>query len=92
MNRIKEIRNKVGLTSSLVAQGLGLDLKVYMMIENNEIEMNSKIIEELCLIFGCNEKVLFHETEEFNCLKLENINYQQLCDIVHFRKIYATLR
>ena len=92
MYRIKEIRNKVGLTSSLVAQGLGLDLKVYLMIENNEIEISSKILEELCFIFGCNEKVLLHENEEIEWLNLKNINYQQLCDIVHFRKIYATLR
>lgn len=92
MYRIKEIRNKVGLTSSLVAQSLGLDLKVYLMLENNEIEMNSKILEELCYIFGCNEKIFIHENEEINCMNLENISYQQLCDIVHFRKIYATLR
>ncbi len=92
MYRIKEIRNKVGLTSSLVAQVLGLDLRVYMMIENNELNINSKIIEDLCLIFGCSEKVLLHNHEEIDCLNLKDVNYNELCDIVHFRKIYAQIR
>ena len=91
MIRIKEIRNQTGLTSSLVAQVLGLDLRVYMMIENHEISVTSKIIEELCYIFGCEEKVFFHDIE-FTCINLKDVNYEELCDIVHFRKIYATMR
>lgn len=92
MYRIKEIRNKVGLTSSLVAQVLGLDLKVYMMLENDEIQLTSKIIEDLCLIFGCDEKVLIHDNEQIDCICLKDVNYNELCDIVHFRKIYALVR
>ena len=85
---IKEIRNKVGLTSSLVAQVLGIDLKVYMMIENNEIGLNFKLIENLCLIFGCSEKDLINNSNE-NYYNLSHVNYKELCDIVRFRKIYA---
>ena len=92
MCRIKEVRNKVGLTSSMVSNYLGIDLKTYMMIENEEFSLNSKIIEQLCLIFGCEEKVLFQKDVEINCICLKDINYEELCDIVHFRKIYAQIR
>lgn len=90
--RIKKVRIKAGLTSSSVARVLEIDLRKYMMIENDEIEINYQVIEKLCLLFGCEEKVLLHDDEIIDVFCLKDVEFEEILDILHFRKIYAQIR
>ena len=84
--RIREVRMKVGLTSSVVSNYLGIDLKLYLLIENDCRYIDYDTVSKLCLLFGCNESVLLNHSE-FDCIPLQNVSVHQLNDIVHFRKV-----
>ena len=84
--RIREVRMKVGLNSSVVSDYLGLDLKLYLLIENDGIFVNYEILSKLCLLFGCNESVLMNNGT-IECISLENMDIHKINELVHFRKV-----
>ncbi|WP_294561097.1 helix-turn-helix transcriptional regulator [uncultured Traorella sp.] len=87
--RMKQLRRGSRLTSSQVARYLHIDLKLYILIESGEVTVTGEIIEKLCALYGCKEKVLYDENEKLVCHDMHALNEASLEKVADVRKLYA---
>ncbi len=87
--RIKQLRCGSGLTSSQVASYLHIDLKLYILMENDETMVNAKIVDKLCALYGCDEKVIYDAQEKLICSDMSHLQGVSLEKIANVRKLYA---
>lgn len=85
--RMREIREASGLTSGQVSTYLNLNLKGYIMMENDEVFVNGNIIEKLSQLYGCSERTFYQKDEEIHCLNLKNIDTHDLERVAHITKM-----
>lgn len=90
--RIREVREVSGLTSSQVSVYLRVDLKIYLMMENDEFFVKNDTIEKLCRLYGVDEKVFYNKNEKIDCLKLGQVNVSDFMRIARITKMYAQIR
>ncbi len=90
-SEIKKMRMASGLSCTQVAEYLEVDLKVYLLMENENQMVNGEIIEKLCFLYGCNEKTLYFK-ESFTPCWMKDFTLKQLQHTATARKLYAQLR
>lgn len=63
--RIRELRKESKITQEQLAQYLKVDQSMITKLENGSRSLNVTFIEKLCSLFGCSEKYLMGEEDEY---------------------------
>ncbi len=87
---MKQLRRGSRLTSSQVARYLHIDLKLYIFNRKRGSDGEGEIVEKLCALYGCKEKVLYDAQREslfvMICSHLKGASLEKVADV---RKLYA---
>ena len=64
--RLQEVRKMSGLLSSEVSHYLDVSLKAYLMMEKDDYLVGWDVVNRLCDLYGCKEKVFYDENEKID--------------------------
>lgn len=70
VKKIKSVRNERGLSQDEVADKLGMSRQRYIRIENNQVPITFKVIEELAKILNVTSHEITKQSEEQLPLKV----------------------
>ena len=65
-NRFSELRNKSGLTQSIIAEYLGVDQSYISKCEKGERQFSVEILDKAAELFGCTVDYFVNESSEFS--------------------------
>ena len=86
-NRIKELREALGLSQMELAKKAGLAKPLISMIETGDRFPSEDVLEKLCLAFGVTEEEILNE--EVKAKALEQIKEAETREVLTaYRKIY----
>ena len=86
-NRIKELREALGLSQMELAKKAGLAKPLISMIETGDRFPSEDVLEKLCLAFGVTEEEILNE--EVKAKALEQIKEAETRGVLTaYRKIY----
>lgn len=94
--RLKELRKESKLTQEQLAGYLGVDQTLITKLENGSRTPNVSIIENICNLFGCSERYLLGESDEYIPLNFafrsNNVQAEDLKNIAAVNKLALNLR
>ncbi|MBE6499654.1 MAG: helix-turn-helix transcriptional regulator [Methanobrevibacter thaueri] len=90
--RMKELRENMGLTQNAVATYLGIPKDELINLEHGNKTLTLSILNKLCNLYGCTEKYLLCKSDEFNptnfALRSDGMQVGDLKGIATINKIY----
>ncbi|SET59196.1 Transcriptional regulator, contains XRE-family HTH domain [Natronincola peptidivorans] len=94
--RFNELRNRIGLTQSQMAQYLDVDQSYISKCEKNERQFSVDILEKAAELFGCTIEYFTNESSEFMpipiALRAKSVAMEDLETIAAMNKIALNLR
>jgi transcriptional regulator with XRE-family HTH domain len=95
-NRFSELRNKSGLTQSIIAEYLGVDQSYISKCEKGERQFSVEILDKAAELFGCTVDYFVNESSEFSqmpiALRAKSVTIDDLGTIATMNKIALNLR
>lgn len=94
--RFSGLRNRSGLTQSIMAEYLNVDQNFISKFEKGERQFSEGILEKVAELFGCSVEYFVNESIEFTqmplALRTKNITIEDLNAIAAMNKIALNLK
>lgn len=94
--RLKQLRKESRITQEQLANYLQVDQTMVTRMENGERNLNTTLVEKICNLFGCSEKYLMGEEDEYIPLNFafrsNGIQAEDLESIAAVNKIVMNIR
>lgn len=95
-NRIRQLRVESKITQEQMAKYLDVDQSLIAKLESGDRKINTTLIDKICNLYGCSEKYLFGEEDEYIPLnfafRANGIQTEDLECIAAVNKIVMNIR
>lgn len=89
--RIKKLRKKHGYTQKDLANYLNTSQSYIAKLENNKLQLSSKVLKKLSLLYNCNEEYISEGIEDEIRIFKSNVKNLNLNTVVKMNKIIKNI-